>query len=229
MSMAVSSPISANSLSNHHFIYTGRRAAAFRPVYISMNKVMNYSVEEKSVALSADEYICRFRDADRFMERCRECDNYSCSWACPPFVHDVETELRQYVNVIITATKLIPERKDIPISEVFGFMHQERVRLDRMMLDMERRYGGRYFAFSGTCLYCPEGTCARMSGLPCRHPEFVRPSLEACGFDMGRTVTELFGWEIKWSSDGFLPEYLTIVSGFFHNDDRLDYSDLPPV
>ncbi|MDE6484186.1 MAG: DUF2284 domain-containing protein [Duncaniella sp.] len=178
---------------------------------------MEYQAIDYSVTLPAEEYISRFRDTDKFMKCCRECGNFGCSWACPPFSHDLEAELRQYDSVLILVTKLIPVRKDIPLSGVHDFMRPERLRLDRKMLEMERTAGGRYFAFSGECMYCPQGTCTRMKGQPCRHPELVRPSLEAYGFDIGRTVSELFDFDIKWSGDGFLPEYLTIVSGFFYN------------
>lgn len=69
----------------------------------------------------------------------------------------------------------------------------------------------------GTCIHCPEGSCTRPEGRPCRHPELVRPSLEACGFDVARTASELFGIELKWGSGGRMPEYLTLVCGFFHD------------
>ena len=55
----------------------------------------------------------------------------------------------------------------------------------------------------------------------CRHPELVRPSLEACGFDIAHTTSELFGIELKWGTDGSLPEYLTLVCGFFHNAENI--------
>ena len=58
--------------------------------------------------------------------------------------------------------------------------------------------------------------------IPCRHPERVRPSLEACGFDLCRTTESLMGIPLRWSTDGRLPEYLTLVSGFFHNADAID-------
>ena len=83
------------------------------------------------------------------------------------------------------------------------------------------RVGGRSFAYVGTCLYCPEGTCTRPEAKPCRHPELVRPSLEACGFDIAHTTSELFGIELKWGTDGSLPEYLTLVCGFFHNAENI--------
>ena len=84
-----------------------------------------------------------------------------------------------------------------------------------------RSWGCRSFAYVGTCLYCPEGTCTRPEAKPCRHPELVRPSLEACGFDIAHTTSELFGIELKWGTDGSLPEYLTLVCGFFHNAENI--------
>ena len=52
------------------------------------------------------------------------------------------------------------------------------------------------------------------SGKACRYPSRIRRSLEACGFDLGRTTSELFGIEMKWSENRNLPEYLLLVSGF---------------
>ena len=100
----------------------------------------------------------------------------------------------------------------------------ERMRHERQLLMLERRHGGRAFAYAGTCLHCPEGTCTRPSGEACRHPELVRPSLEACGFDLGRTVSELFGFELLWSRNGLIPQYLTLVSGFFHNAGSVEWN-----
>ena len=65
------------------------------------------------------------------------------------------------------------------------------------------------------------GRLIRPEAKPCRHPELVRPSLEACGFDIARTTSELFGIELKWGSDGLMPEYLTLVCGFFHNAENI--------
>ncbi|MBR5807373.1 MAG: hypothetical protein IKY24_01995 [Alistipes sp.] len=59
--------------------------------------------------------------------------------------------------------------------------------------------------------------CTRLNGKPCCHPELVRPSLEAYGFDLTKTLSELFDIELKWSVDNTLPEYLVIVCGLFYN------------
>ena len=48
-------------------------------------------------------------------------------------------------------------------------------------------------------------------GEPCRHPELVRPSLEALGFNLGEVTRELFNIDMLWGRHGRLPQYLTLV------------------
>ena len=91
-------------------------------------------------------------------------------------------------------------------------METERKRTDELLLEMEKTYKGRAF-FPGSCLLCP--TCTRTEGKPCLYPERVRPSLEACGFDIGKTASELLHIELKWGDKNRMPEYLLLVSGIF--------------
>ena len=176
-----------------------------------------YTATDFVRSLTADEYITRFRDAEKFIAFCRQCPNFGNSWGCPPFSHDCEAHLRQFRNVMLIATKIVPAEQGLPLSESRTLILPERKRLERSLLALEKEYGGRSFAYVGSCLHCPEKSCTRPEGKPCRHPELVRPSLEAYGFDIGRTASELFDIELKWSADGMMPEYLTLVCGFFHN------------
>ena len=48
----------------------------------------------------------------------------------------------------------------------------------------------------------------------------MRPSLEAIGFDISLTAKELLGLDIRWSHNGLLPEYLTLVCGIFYKERR---------
>ena len=182
-----------------------------------MDFSFRYTAEDHCAALPVADYIARFRDAKRFLECCRACRNYGRSWGCPPFGYDVGAYLSQYTSALIIATKITPAEQYVPMSEAGRLIRPERQRLERRLLEMEHRYSGRSFAYVGTCLHCPEGSCTRPDGNPCRHPDRVRPSLEACGFDVGRTARELFGIELKWGVEGRMPEYLTLVCGFFHN------------
>lgn len=181
-----------------------------------------YQVQDFTAEISTDEYISRFNDSERFIRCCKECRNYGKVWVCPPFTHDTMAELRQYSRVLLLATRITPDGKEIPYSEVNRFFRPERLRIEKKLRAMEKTYGGKAFAYAGSCLYCPEGTCSRLENQPCRHTELVRPSLESYGFDIGRTTSELFGIELLWGSNGFLPEYLTLVCGFFHNHDGIE-------
>lgn len=179
---------------------------------------MEYRAEDFTATLAAADYVARFRDAERFAGCCRACSNYGRSWACPPFGYDPGELLARYARVLIVVTKITPLRSGMALREAQRLIRPERVRHERRLLEMERAYGGRSLAYSGTCLYCPEGSCTRPLGLPCRHPGQVRPSLEAFGFDVGATASELLGIPILWGRDGLMPAYLTLVSGFFHNE-----------
>lgn len=163
----------------------------------------------------AAEYVARYRDAERFLALCRECPNFGRSWACPPFDIDIEKVLRAYRTVTFHAVRIEPLTKELPVSAARDVMRPHRVEFERRLLDIERSEGGRVFTFAGECLYCPAGACTRPYGKPCRHPECVRPSLEACGFDVGRTSRDFLGLDLLWGADGCLPEYLMLVGAHF--------------
>lgn len=97
----------------------------------------------------------------------------------PPFGFDMEEYVTRYGTALLVATRITPEEPGLPVSEAGRLILPERQRLERRLLEMERQYGGRSFAYVGTCIHCPEGSCTRPEGRPCRHPELVRPSLEA--------------------------------------------------
>ena len=185
--------------------------------YKSTVVTTEYTIEYFTADIGVDEYIERFRDEARFIELCEKCPNFGCSWGCPPFDFDTDEFLRQYKYAHLMATKIIPDRNDIPVEMTQEFIRPERVRIEKELLEMERKYGGRGFAYVGKCLYCSGSECTRKRNRPCLHPDKVRPSLEAFGFDIGRTLSELFGIRLLWGKDGILPEYLMLVSGLFHN------------
>ena len=172
--------------------------------------MLEYSVEEFTVSITVEEYIRRFRDAATVEGYCRACENYGKSWGCPPFDFDVEARLRQYESLLLIATKITPKEQGLPISAAQELILPERRRLDAHLLALEQQYGGLACSYVGKCYYCAENTCTRLCDKPCRHPHLVRPSLEACGFDVARTTEELFGLQLHWSKNGLLPDYLII-------------------
>ncbi len=176
-----------------------------------------YKVQYISKQVNLADYMAKYRDVEKFLKCCKVCPQYTKTWICPPLDESVEEYLRSYKSILLIAVKIIPEQEGLPMSESHRFIHTERVRFERMLLEMEQKYEGRAFPYVGTCLHCPDGTCTRLTGEPCRHPDLARPSLEAAGFDLGRTASELLGTDILWGYDGKIPAYLTLIGGLLHN------------
>ena len=88
----------------------------------------------------------------------------------PAVRFDVDEYLAGYASALLVATKIVPETRGIPISESGRLIRPERLRLEARLLEMERLYGGRSFAYVGTCLHCPEGSCTRPAGNPAATP-----------------------------------------------------------
>lgn len=170
-------------------------------------------VTEYSRTLSLADYVRDFRDAPKFLECCRVCPGYGRSWTCPPLEFDIEALLARYSRITLLAARIEPEGKDIPIAASHEILHPVRVRLEAELRRMERETGGLALAFAGKCLYCGEKECRRVGGKKCAHPELMRHSLEALGFDVEATARDLLGLEILWGRDGMIPDYLTLVAG----------------
>jgi len=199
---------------------------------------MEYSLEHTLIKIGVTGYIERYRDPDKFIKFCEECNRYNACWACPPYDFDSESYITPYTNAFIMGTKITPGKKLRSRCDSNKYFNKElfnkkqskeithllitdvRKLLDGALLSLEQQYPNSRALFAGTCHLCPTGTCTRVSGSPCIYPEKIRPSLEAFGFDIGKTASELLGIELKWSHNGELPDYFMLVSGFFtnHND-----------
>lgn len=184
--------------------------------------MVRYHVTHQTAHIPVHRYMEEYRDVAKFIACCRRCSMYGATWSCPPFDFDTDQYLAPYTDAYLIGSKIIISPRSIVEYEgekvVFELMKEiiadVRRHLDPRLLALEQRYPGRAF-YAGTCHICPLDSCTRPHGLPCIHPELIRPSLETFGFDLGRSTSDLLGIEMKWSRDGRLPEYLTLVSGFF--------------
>ena len=138
-----------------------------------MNFSYRYRAEDSAVELPAADYIARFRDAQRIAEYCRACPSYGSSWGCPPFGFSVEEYLSGYVTALVVATKIVPEQEGLPLSEAGRLMRPERKRIEARLLDMERRIGGRSFAYNAdfgavfACISFAHDNSASKTGFSC--------------------------------------------------------------
>lgn len=176
------------------------------------------------------DYIANYRDADRFIVYCKQCDKYKNCWACPPYDFDTAEYILKYERIYIIGTKISLSEdirrkcKNVEESKSTGAKAIADVRkvLDKQLLDVESNIVDSKAFFAGTCHICEPEDCTRIQSEPCRYPDKIRHSLESFGFDIGKTTEGLLGIELKWSNDSSLPEYFTLVSGLFTNQEITD-------
>lgn len=177
---------------------------------MTQDNTPGYTLREQWRTMPMKEYAETFRDFGRVRGYCHGCGRYGKCWACPPYDFAEDEYLGQFTTISLLATKITPsEGVALTPETAERILNRERQRLDRMLLGME---GNARAFFAGTCILCPPEKCTRREGLPCRHPESIRPSLEALGFDITRTASELFGIPLQWGSPGTFPAYLTLIS-----------------
>jgi predicted metal-binding protein len=182
-----------------------------------------YTVSHFTTNIELKDFILNYRDADKFIPYCKECDRYNACWSCPPFDFDMEKYISSCEAACIIGTKIIIDADvirrntgwELCTQATYRMIEEVRSGLDKKLLELETMFPDSRAFFAGTCHICPAEKCMRIKGKPCIALDKVRPSLEAFGFDMSKTSAELLGIEMKWSHNGVLPEYFTLVSGFF--------------
>lgn len=164
--------------------------------------------------LDVPDYVRGYHRPGMCMAACRQCSRYGRSWTCPPFDYEPLDRISRYgrVRLVACAVSVPP---GTPVQDAETILHAPKLRLEQHLLELERQLSGMACTTIGKCPYCGGAECRRMLGDTCLHPDLVRPSLEAYGFDLGRTMTELMGISLKWGSDGLLPDTLHLVGGVF--------------
>lgn len=183
-----------------------------------------YTIEYAAATLPARDYVAGYRDEARFMECCRACNRYGRTWTCPPYTYRHPLSEFGYAHILGTRLRITEEARHRPASareagdEAYRLMAQARHTIDARLLAIEADHAGSLAFMAGSCTLCDDTGCTRPDGLPCRYPKRARPSLEAYGFDVGRTAEKLLGAPLLWCDGPVLPEYLTLVCAIFSND-----------
>ncbi len=168
-----------------------------------------YNVERFVSFSGMEDYAGRFRDVARIGKYCKECGNYGKCWTCPPFYGNADAWL-SYSRISIIAVRISPRISPLwTLESSSNAFELERRRFDSLLARLEGVSGGIAF-YAGSCNLCRK-ECARIHGLPCRHPGNARLSLEAAGFDVAMTLSCLFGIELKWGTSVSPPEYYVLV------------------
>lgn len=185
-----------------------------------------YTYRTEITCIKTAEYISEYRNTEKFIVFCKQCNKYGNCWACPPYDFNTTDYMSKYDKAYIIGTKIMLSEDiklkctDAEESKTTGAKIVAEVRsiLDKQLLKVETEHPDSRAFFAGTCHLCDAGDCTRIKNEACRYPDMIRHSLESFGFDIGKTAQDLLGIELKWSNDGSLPEYLTLVSGLFTNN-----------
>lgn len=178
-----------------------------------------YTLKKTKAKICTSELIQKYTDTERFLDCCRQCPNFGQRWSCPQYDFSPEALWRQYDELLIFGTQIyfdkeLAEKKysAAEIEKLSGAsLKAERRRLDAEMLAAEKEKDGSLALFAGSCIICDD--CGRPSGEACRFPDKMRYSIESLGGNVAQLAEELLGVPLKWSKNGELPEYLTLVCG----------------
>lgn len=170
----------------------------------------SYSVEAAETVADLKDYLCQYVDPAKFLACCEACPNYNQVWSCPPYDFSPLSVWQNYDEIRLMARFLIPgENRDG--QALVRALHQEKQRFHQELLALEAQYPGSLALSCGSCDACP--VCSRKEGLPCRHPEQMRCSIESLGGDVGKTAQDYFHKPILWMEGNIAPDYLMLVGG----------------
>ena len=192
----------------------------------------NYKILSTFNHIRAKNYIESYRETEKFYSFCEQCRNFGKTYACPPFDFDVDSYIKNFEDVFVVGTKIVfdaetkhlsttVEKRDVITKSVTLETIKHISVVHDSMLEM---FPQTISFLVGECYLCHPNPCKRLFNEPCAFPEKVRHSIESVGFDVGKTAKELLGIELQWSRDYRLPDYLTIVTALFTNEDKEKFS-----
>ena len=168
------------------------------------------TLERLVTTIPLADYVSRCVDVPRFSDYCKACPSYGTRWSCPPHDYDPMALWARYqaLSLVVLVITLAP---GIGRDRVMDILAREKNTLLEELLALESKVPGSLALSAGTCQLCR--CCGRARGVPCAHPEKMRPSIEALGGDVSHTLEHYLGRTIQWTKSGETPSYLTLVGG----------------
>ncbi len=135
--------------------------------------------------VSTLEFLQEVRD----MCATNQCGRYNKSWACPPAcgtLEEMRARVSSYSHGIIVQT--VGQMEDSFDWETMQETAQAQGRnFMKMWNELEKDYPGLMAMGTGTCTNCKECT---YPDAPCRFPNKVAASMEACGLVVSKVCTD---------------------------------------
>lgn len=190
-------------------------------------------IEKRQLEVPAAEFARNCVDVEKFLAYCQVCRSYRKTWSCPPFRFKPQELWEKYHTLVLQSRKI-----EVPAAmqaAVFSPGELEKASLELLrtekqamlteLLELEKEFPGSMVLSAGSCNICPQGTCTRLTGEPCRNPGMMRYSIEALGGDVGKALKIYFHQRILWGRDGHMPEYYILLGGLLKKEDELTQID----
>ena len=136
-----------------------------------------------------DPATLKFLPEVRSMCAADRCRSYGKTWSCPPAcgeLTDWETKARRYEKGLILQT--VGDREDSYDIEAMMEAAEANKRQTDTLADMLLAEGAEFLLMgAGTCTRCKQCT---YPDAPCRFPEKLFPSMEACGLFVSQLCTD---------------------------------------
>lgn len=117
------------------------------------------------------------------------CKQVGHSWSCPPYCGSTEIlgkRMHTYAcGILVQTTGVLPEALDLETIKVTEKKHKQH--FDALVRQMKTLYPDLMPMSSGACTRCKACTCPDR---PCRFPDRLYPSMEACGLFVSKVCTE---------------------------------------
>ena len=169
-----------------------------------------YSVERFEKEITIDELLKDYFDYDFTLSKCRECPGFATTWSCPEFDFDPREFFLRYKTFRLIIDK-VDNTGTSTMDEALERLFAEKRLFDKDMRRIESENPGSYGLAAQECIECHK--CARLSGLPCIHPDIMRYGLEALGTFPVKLAKDQFGLETIWSDGTTVPEYYLLIAG----------------
>lgn len=169
-----------------------------------------YKIERFETYIPIAELMGMYFDFQLTHAKCRQCPGYRKTWSCPDFDFDpidfwkCFSKLRLIVDRVSNAALSSAE-------EAQNRLFSEKKRFDKEMRELEKKSPGSYGLAAQECTACTR--CARLSVLPCVHPEIMRYGLESIGILAIKLIEDKFGFSAQWSDGVSVPDYYLLIGG----------------
>lgn len=171
---------------------------------------MTHRIERFEAHIPISELLEQYFDFQLTHSKCSQCSGYQKTWSCPDFDFEPSEFLNGFSRLHLIVDKISNEG-DQTVEEAQSRLFKEKRRFDAEMRNIEKNLPESYALAAQECVACKK--CARLSGLPCVHPEIMRYGLEAIGVLAVKMVEDIFSLPAQWSDGISIPDYYLLVGG----------------